>query len=187
MKNLDEMVKSNNVPSLFDKHPRDAVEPMTIEFSKIFLQFTMDEVKNGAKPIPPGELEAEIMTGITTKELPFPVAVMVKRLVYHASDLTFNPNVVLLLALAAPNVASVVMWGYSLVRETRKRQGQPINVMDLGELLPWGFPKEDHYERTWRSQKFSIGEGRSPGNFLDTAYPWQPILNGIYEPSMTPG
>lgn len=183
MKNLDEMVKSNNVPSLFDKHPRDAVEPMTIEFSKIFLQFTMDEVKNGARPIPSADLEKELQRG-HDQPLPFPVAVMVKRLEINAPDLTFVPNVVLLLALVAPNVASVVMWSYSLVRETRKRKAEPIKIMDLGEMLPWGFPKEDWYHRNWEAQKFDIGQGRSPGNFLDTIYPWQPIQDGVYQPDM---
>lgn len=185
MKSINEMVASNNVPSLFDKHPRDAVQPMSKDLCEIFIKLTIDEYANGAKIMPSSDLEKEFQMG-GSERLPFPLNVLVNRLEVHARDLQFNPNVVLFCSLlAGGSPGNAVMWAYSLVRETRKRKTAPINFKDLGELMPWGFPTEDYYQKVWEAQKVLTGSGT--GNFLDTPYPYQPLPNGMYEPSMSPG
>lgn len=97
---------------------------------------------------------------------PFTLRAIAKRL-QLAPDLEFSEPLLLTCILLAPNIASVVMWAYTIVKETRA-QGRPLTVLDFAtKIVPWGVPTDDAYHEMWLKQKI----GRD--NWLDTYEPWK--------------
>ena len=73
-----------------------------------------------------------------------------------------------------PGVA--VQWAYALTR-MYDRKGGVINVQDLADAFPNGFPTEEAKSEIWDDQKGSRHKMETPfgGNILDMKEAWDPL------------
>jgi hypothetical protein len=140
--------------------PPSMIEPMTEQDSVAFFGlFQMEEKIGSAK---------EIRDHFKEDASIFQLDVMLRRLEAAPPELQFCAQTVLMATQLAPNVGSIVMWAYTLVRETQLNGVVTMSV--LADLFPDGFPTEEGYSRMWAQQKNYKGAG---DNWLDTKDAWK--------------
>lgn len=103
--------------------------------------------------------------------------VLIDRLEYAGDDLKYSPWVVGFLAGISRNVASAVMWAYSLVRWTR--ENGPVTSKELSVWFPTGFPTDEAMHKLWDEQKVYpriqsiFGKDFESDNQLDSPEVWK--------------
>lgn len=125
------------------------------------------------EPVPAKELEDRLFQ-LTGKTLPFTIAVLVKRLEAMCPEIEFSPSVIFLVSgrINSPGVA--VLYAYSLYQETMK-QGGPLSVEYMClQVMPNGFPTDDHMRQIWDAQKGrTLENGTVCDNYIDHAEAWR--------------
>lgn len=115
------------------------------------------------------EIDPDIMNDFFMK-------VAMKRLEHARNDqgepMKFSPNVLLfVIATQTPNIATAVMWAYTIAEETRLHGS--FSMEELAHGFPVGFPTDAGYHEHWVAQKgHSLGEKFD--NWLDRTEAWAP-------------
>jgi hypothetical protein len=140
--------------------------------SQLFITVTMAE---NAKPVmvPADRLLEEIAKRYSdTASGLASVRIIVGRL--ELTDLSYSPDVVLMLGYLSDRPGVAVAWAYTLYEETRKRG--PYTIAMLAKDFPWGFPRSEAYSAYWDAQKGWAQEPKVKGvdNMLDQAETWKP-------------
>jgi hypothetical protein len=97
----------------------------------------------------------------------FTIDVFLRRLEAATPEMEYCAQTILMMAQLAPNVASIVMWAYTLVQETRINGVVDMEV--FADLFPNGFPTEEGYSQLWAEQKNYNG---ARDNWLDVKEAW---------------
>lgn len=138
--------------------PSSMVAEMSVETLGLFIGLARSEELIASAH----EIRLELMADASI----FQVAVMLGRL-EQAPNLQFSLQTILMTLELSHNVASVVMWAYTLVEETRR--GGVVTLERFSRLFREGFPTEQGYSHFWAQQKHYRG---ASDNWLDTAEAW---------------
>lgn len=161
--------------------PRADIAPMTEEETKFYINLTFTSISDGDPLLTAEELKETIIQSgeAVGRELPWPVAVFLERLIISGDGLKYSPAVVFWMNYISRNIAEIVMWAYTLVEETRKR-GEGITFRAFAEeLFPFGFPTEKATSELWDEQKDPSGKtlsifGWNGDNLIDAPSAWKP-------------
>ena len=100
----------------------------------------------------------------------FGFQVLKKRLEYYKIPVNDYVIAFVSIALCNGNPGKCVMWAYTF-HKIYKKENREIGISLLTKYFPYGFPKENEYERLWDAQKMTTGE--FTGNALDMNQTWE--------------
>ena len=135
-------------------------EPLTEDNSHGFMKSIMAEL---ALPNAEGDAKVHAMLG----DQP-PYMIFMSRLQAAGGEINVPAMLFILSLVTSPG--DCVMWAYTinLIHALKKRAGA-VNISDLTDFFPNGFPTEAGMQAAWDAQK---DPGNSPDNKLDQAKYW---------------
>ena len=112
-------------------------------------------------------LAGEEFTFPSEPELPFIVAVAKKRCEHHA--IPASDGALLMIAQLCDRPGTVVMY-CAVLKALATKLNRAVQVPDLCDAFPMGFPNNDDLITVWDQQK--VHDGAGPNNALDRASAW---------------
>ncbi len=146
-----------------DQH---AARPMSIDETELFVRCTFAEKAERDEKGDLTPLNASIAS-----ELGAVGKIMHKRWECFSPEVKVSvPCAIFVLTLADGSPGKVVMWAYTLNRMYQRKR-DIINMDDLSQAFPWGFPTQVQERTLWHAQKCYV-HGVHGDNMMDQKQTW---------------
>lgn len=132
-------------------------EPMSKEIAELFIKCTLGEQSHGDAAIPE-DYDGAQAHNIVQQRL-------------NAAGADVSRWVVAFVVTMAPGPGDCVLWAHAL-KKLGDKIGRRVDMAELAEAFPMGFPTEEERRSCWDSQKgYNMGL-ENVDNYLDTKEAW---------------